>query len=177
MLQRATQAAAALDNIEERVDTLIGLAWAQLKSGDQAGARASLDRAAESAVALEAEKRCTSRVQLAQARGEAGDRPGGLILLTLAQQDAVLVPRRRTWVLKAIAVAQCELGDRDAARATIQALDRAILTPEQRRNGIWNSKLTDLIEPKSRSATMMRRSGRAFPAYRRADPTGISRLP
>jgi RNA polymerase sigma factor (sigma-70 family) len=145
-LQRATQAAAALDDTEERVETLLGLAWAQIKGGDQAGARASLDRAAEAAVALQAEKRCLSRVQLAQARGEAGDRPGGLILLTLAQQDFEMMPSRRSWALKAIAVAQCELGDRDAARATIQALDHAILSPEQRRDGIWTSTLTDLIE-------------------------------
>ena len=49
-------------------------------------------------------------------------------------------------MLKSIAVAQCHLGDRDAARETIKALDPAILSPEERRAGIWKSTLSDLAE-------------------------------
>jgi RNA polymerase sigma factor (sigma-70 family) len=145
-LQQASQAASTLSDPQERVDTLIALAWAQIKGGDRAGARAGLDRAVDASGAFrQAEPRCISRVRIAQARGEAGDRHGGLTLLTLAVQDAQLIGRR-SWVLKSIAVAQCELGDREAALATIQALDRAILTPEQRLQGMWTSELTALAE-------------------------------
>jgi len=145
-LQQASQAASALTDPQERFDTLIALAWAQIKGGDRAGARAGLDRALDAAGAfIEAEPRCISRVRIAQARGEAGDRQGGLTLLTLALRDAQLIGRR-SWALKSIAVAQCELGDRAAALAAIQALDQAILTPEQRRQGIWTSELTALVE-------------------------------
>ncbi|MFI5459996.1 MAG: hypothetical protein ACHRXM_31640 [Isosphaerales bacterium] len=109
-LLQASQAASTLSDPQERVDSLIAVAWAQIKSGDRAGARAGLDRAVDASCAfIEAEPRCISRVRIAQARGEAGDRHGGLTLLTLALEDAQLIGRR-SWKLKSIAVAQCELG-------------------------------------------------------------------
>src|SRR5262249_39440469 len=121
-LRQASRAAADLSDPQDKVDANMALAWALIKSGDRAGARTNLDQAAEAASALEPEPRCYARVRIAQARGEAGDRQAGLILLAQARIDAERLGDRRTWPLKSIAVAQCELGDRDAARATIQAL-------------------------------------------------------
>ena len=54
--------------------------------------------------------------------------------------------KRRTWLLKDIAMAQGELGDRDAARATIKALDLAILGAENRRKGRSKSDLFAVAE-------------------------------
>ena len=124
----------------------MALAWAQIECGDQAGARASLDHAAEAASALEVEPRCYARVRIAQARGEAGDRPGGLALLAQTRIEAEPSGSDRPWPLKSIAVAQSELGDRDAARATIRALDLAILSPEDRLKGRRTSNLDLLAE-------------------------------
>jgi RNA polymerase sigma factor (sigma-70 family) len=145
-LQEASLAASALTDRQDAVDAQIALAWAQIKSGDQAGARASLDRAENVSIALEPEPRCTARVRIAQACGEAGDRQRGLDLLTLALEDAAVHQPPRAWALKSIAVAQGELGDGAAARATIVALDLAILPPEQRLKGVWTSDFSDLAE-------------------------------
>jgi RNA polymerase sigma factor (sigma-70 family) len=146
ILHQASGFAASLTDPRAQVDTLIALAWAQIRCSDQATARASLDQAAKAAGGLtEAQDRCTSRVRIAQARSEAGDRRGGLDLLDLAVQEARVV-RQRSWVLKSIAVAQCELDDRESARATILALYQSILTPQQRAKGIWTSDLMELAQ-------------------------------
>ncbi len=92
------------------------------------------------------EPRCHGRVRIAQARGEAGDKQRGLDLLAQTRIDVEPLGKRRTWLLKNIAMAQGELGDRDAARATIKALDLAILSPEDRRNGRWNTNLFAVAE-------------------------------
>ena len=55
---------------------------------------------------------------------------------------AATLPGRST----SIAVTQSELGDRDAARVTMVALDLAILPTDQRLNGVWSSSFTDLAE-------------------------------
>jgi RNA polymerase sigma factor (sigma-70 family) len=143
-LQEASLAASALSDPQDAVDAQIALAWAQIKSGDQAGARASLDRAENASIALEPEPRSTARVRIAQACSEAGDRQRGLELLTLALEDANVRQPPRAWALKSIAVAQSELGDGAAARATIVALDLAVLPPEQRLKGVWTSSFSDL---------------------------------
>jgi RNA polymerase sigma factor (sigma-70 family) len=140
-LRQASRAAADLSDPQDKVDANMALAWALLKSGDQAGARTNLDRAAEAAGALEAELRCYARVRIAKARGEAGDRRGGLGLLAQARMDAERLGDRRTWPLKDVAVAQCELDDKDAARATIQVLDRAIHDPQGRTAARWTRHL------------------------------------
>jgi RNA polymerase sigma factor (sigma-70 family) len=146
-LQEASLAVSVLTDPQDIVDAQIALAWAQIKCGDQAGARASLDRAENASIALEPEERCTARVRIAQASGEAGDRQRGLELLTLAFEDARVHQPPRSWALKSIAVAQSELGDRDAARATIGALDLAILPLEKRLiKGFWTSELSELAE-------------------------------
>jgi tetratricopeptide (TPR) repeat protein len=146
-LQEASLAASVQADPQDVVDAQIALAWAQLKCGDQAGARASLDRAEGASIALEPEERCMARVQIAQARGEATDRQHGLELLTLALEDARVRQPPLSWALKSIAVAQSELGDRAAARATMVALDLAILPPEKRLiKGFWTSDLSELAE-------------------------------
>ena len=62
-------------------------------------------------------------------------------------EDARVHQPPRSWALKSIAVAQSELGDRAAARATMVALDLAILPPEKRLiKGFWTSELSDLVE-------------------------------
>src|SRR5262249_10921964 len=145
-LQEASGLAADLNDPQERFDVLIALAWAQIKSGDRGGARQTLGRAQAVKFGLiGAESRCILRVRNAQGLGEAGDRRRGLDLLKLALLDARL-GGSRSWVLKSLAVAQCELGDRASARATIRALDESILTPQQRAQGIWTSELTNLAE-------------------------------
>jgi RNA polymerase sigma factor (sigma-70 family) len=131
-LQEASLTASVLTDPQDVVDAQIALAWAQIKCGDQAGARASLDRAEGASIALEPEERCIARVQIAQARGEASDRQHGLELLALGLEDARVRQPPRAWALKSVAVAQSELGDRDAARLTIAALKLAILPPEKR---------------------------------------------
>ena len=120
----------------------MALAWAQIKSGDRSGARASLDHATVAASALETEPQCYGRVRIAQARGEVGDRQGGLALLAQVRIDVEPLGGRRPWVLKDIAMAQSELGDREAARATVRALDLAILSQE----GRWNTNLSAVAE-------------------------------
>ena len=87
-LKQASVAVAELSDPQEKVDANMALAWAQIECGDQVGARASLDHAAEAASALKVESRCYARVRIAQARGEAGDRPGGLALLAQARIEA-----------------------------------------------------------------------------------------
>jgi RNA polymerase sigma factor (sigma-70 family) len=145
-LKQASRVAADLIDPQDKLNALMALAWAQIKSGDQTSARSSLDHASEAARALEPELRCYARVRIAQARGEAGDRPGGLELLAQTRVDAEQLGNRSTGPLKNIAVAQSELGDRDAARATIKALDLAILSPEDRLKGHWTSNLSALVE-------------------------------
>jgi RNA polymerase sigma factor (sigma-70 family) len=145
-LQEASLAASALTDPQDAVDAQIALAWAQIKSGDQPGARSSLDRAEHASIALEPEQRSTARVRIAQACGEAGDRQRGLDLLTLALEDANVRQPPRAWALKSIAVAQSELGDGAAARATIVALDLVLPTLEQRLRGVWTSQLYDRAE-------------------------------
>ena len=53
--------------------------------------------------------------------------------------------RGRPWPLKSIALAQCDLGDREAARATIRAYDLAVSALENG-VGIWKSTLSTLAE-------------------------------
>jgi hypothetical protein len=145
-LNQASRAAADLNDPQEKLDAFMALAWAQIKTGDPAGARASLDHATEAASALELEPRCFGHVRIAQARGEAGDKQRGLDLLAQTRIDVEPLGERRTWLLKGIAMAQGELGDRDAARATIKALDLAILSAEDRRKGRWNTELFAVAE-------------------------------
>jgi RNA polymerase sigma factor (sigma-70 family) len=145
-LKQASGVADDLTDPEDKLNAHMALAWAQINSGDQASARVSLDHAADAASALEPEPRCYARARIAQARGEAGARQEGLALLAQTRIDAELLGEDRIWPLKSIAVAQSELGDRDAARATIKALDLAILSPEDRLKGRWTSNLSALIE-------------------------------
>ena len=58
-LQEASLAVSVQADPQDVVDAQIALAWAQIKCGDQAGARASLDRAEGASIALEPEERCT----------------------------------------------------------------------------------------------------------------------
>ena len=110
-------------------------------------AQTTLDRAEKITSALVAEARCTARVRIAHALGECGSKARGLALLAQTRVEAEGLDRLdRPWLLKAVAVAQCDLGDREAARATIQALDQALLSPEERRRGIWKSTLSTLAE-------------------------------
>ena len=94
-LNQASQTAADLSDPQEKLDAHMALAWAQIKSGDPAGARASLDHATEAASALEMEPRCYGRVRIAQARGEVGDRQGGLALLAQVRIDVEPLGHRR----------------------------------------------------------------------------------
>ncbi len=145
-LNQASKAAAGLNDSQEKLDAYLALAWAQIKTGDPAGAHVSLDRATEAASALELEPRCYGRVQIAQARGEAGDKQRGLDLLADTRIDVEQLGKRRIWLLRDIAKAQGELGDRVAARATIKALDLAILSAEDRLKGRWNDDLFAVAE-------------------------------
>jgi RNA polymerase sigma-70 factor (ECF subfamily) len=145
-LDQASLAAADLTDPQEKVDAHMALAWAFIKSGHLPGARANLDRAEEAAKGLEPESRCYARVRIAQARGEVAEEMQGLDLLAVARVDAERLGDRRVWPLKDLAVAQSQLGDRAAARATIQALDLAILSPEDRRKGRWTSAFDTLAE-------------------------------
>jgi RNA polymerase sigma factor (sigma-70 family) len=145
-LQRASRSAAALSDPQEKLNAHMALAWAQIKCGDRAGARNSLDHAAEAASALEVETWYYACVRIARARAEAGDRQGALALLAQVRVDAERLGDRRAWPLKSIAVAQDRIGDRDAARATVRALDLAILSPEDRLKGHWTSTLDMLAE-------------------------------
>ncbi len=95
---------------------------------------------------VELEPRCYGRVRIAQAHGEAGDNQRGLDLLAQTRIDVEPLGKRRTWLLKDIAMAQSELGDRDAARETIKALDLAIISPEDRQKGRWNTNLSAVAE-------------------------------
>jgi hypothetical protein len=143
-LQQASLAASALTDPQDVVDAQIALAWAQIKISDQVGARASLDRAGDASIARDPETRCPARVRIAQVRGEVADRERGIALLTMALQDAGVHQPPQSWALKSIAVAQSELGDLEAARATISALELAILSPDQHLKGVWTSSLSDL---------------------------------
>ncbi len=145
-LDQASRLAADLSDPQEKVDAHMALAWAFIKSSHLPGARANLDRAEEAASALGQEPRCYARVRIAQARGAAGDKSGGLALLAQARIDAERLGDDRPWPLKSVAVAQSELGDRAAARATIRDLDLALLSPEDRRKGRWTSAMDTLAE-------------------------------
>jgi tetratricopeptide (TPR) repeat protein len=127
----------------------MALAWASIKSGHLPEARTNLDRAEEAeeeAKELDPEWRCYARVRVAQARGEIGEATRGLDLLAVARADIERLGHRSVYTLKNIALAQAELGDRAAARATVRALDAAILSPEDRRKGHWSSDLNELAE-------------------------------
>ena len=127
-LNQASRAAADLNDPQEKLDAYMALAWAQIKTGDPAGARPASITQRRRQVRLELEPQCYGRVQIAQARGEAGDKQRGLDLLARMRTDVEPLGKRRTWLLRDIAKAQGELGDRVAARATIKALDMAILS-------------------------------------------------
>ncbi len=146
-LKDASRLADGVTDPQESLNAHMALAWAQIKTGDHQGARATLDRAEKTASALDAEARCVARVRVAQALGECGGKPRGLALLaqTLIEAES-LGQSRQIWPLKSVAVAQSDLGDRDGARATIRALDQALLSPEERRRGIWKSTLSTLAE-------------------------------
>ncbi len=146
-LKDASSLADGVTDPEESLNAHMALAWAQIKSGDHPGARATLDRAEKITTALAADARCIARVRIAHALGECGGKARGLALLaqTRVEAEGVEAPGR-PWPLKSIALAQCDLGDRDAARATIRALDLALLSAEERRRGIWKSTLSTLAE-------------------------------
>ena len=117
-LNQASRAAADLNDPQEKLDAHMALAWAQIKTGDPAGVRASLDHATEAASALEMEPRCYSRVRIAQARGETGDKQRGLDLL------AQTAHRRRTAREKADLAAEGHRhGPRRARRSGRRACD------------------------------------------------------
>jgi RNA polymerase sigma factor (sigma-70 family) len=145
-LKQASQVADDLTDGQDKVNAHMALAWAQIRTGDLPGARGSLERAEKAAGELETAARCQARVRVAQALGECGGRLEGLALLAKTRVDAENLEKQGVWALKSIAVAQSQLGDRDAARDTIKALDLAILSPEERRNGIWKSTLSELAE-------------------------------
>ena len=146
-LKDASSLADGVTDPEENLNAHMALAWAQIKSGDRQGAQATLDRAEKITSALVAEARCTARVRIAHALGECGGKARGLALLaqTRVEAEGIEAPGR-PWSLKSIALAQCDLGDREAARATIEALDQALLSPEERRRGIWKHTLSTLAE-------------------------------
>ncbi len=145
-LKQASEVAEGLTDGEDKVNAHMALAWAQITTGDQPGARGSLDRAEKAAGELKTAARCQARVRVAQARAECGGRLEGLVLLATTRVLAEHLGGERVWVLKSIAVAQSQLLDQVAARETINALDLAILSPEERRNGTWKSTLVDLAE-------------------------------
>jgi tetratricopeptide (TPR) repeat protein len=146
-LKDASRLADGVTDPEESLNAHMALAWAQIKSGDHQGAQATLDRAEKAASALGADARCFARVRIAHALGECGGKPRGLALLAQTRIEAEgLELLDRPWPLKAVAVAQSDLGDRDAARATIRTLDQTLLSAEERRRGIWKSTLSTLAE-------------------------------
>ena len=147
-LKQASVAVAELSDPQEKVEREHGPCLGPDRVWRPSWRRASLDHAAEAASALKVESRCYARVRIAQARGEAGDRPGGLTLLAQTRSEAELLGEDRPWPLKSIALAQSELGDRDAARGTIRAIDLAIFGREDR----LEKALDDSPEPPRRSA-------------------------
>ena len=80
-LKQASQVADELTGGQDKVNALMALAWAQITTGDQPGARGSLDRAEKAASELETVARCQAWVRVAQAREECGGRLEGLALL------------------------------------------------------------------------------------------------
>ena len=84
--------------------------------------------------------------RVASARGEADDRQGGLSLLAKTRVEAESLGGSRAWPLKSVAVCQAELGDLDAARATIEALEHAIEVPADRQARRWSTKLSLVAE-------------------------------
>ena len=147
-------AVAELSDPQEKVDANMALTWAQIECGDQVGARASLDHAAEAASALKAEPRCYARVRIAR-RGErpvTGREASPCWLRHAVEADTL--GEDRPWPLKSIAVAQSELGDRDAARATIR---RSIWRSSAPRTGSGRRWTTQLERPRRSSARGRRR--------------------
>ena len=110
------------------------------------GRESNLDLAATAAAQLDTERRCYALVRVASARGEADDRQGGLSLLAKTRVEAESLGGSRAWPLKSVAVCQAELGDLDAARATIEALEHAIGVPADRQARRWSTELSLVAE-------------------------------
>ncbi len=100
------------------------LTQAQARAGDLDGARETGRRAAEAARALPLAKTTHASLHVGWSRGAAGDRAGGLDDLRKARlaADQVDDALNRAQALRDIAAAQADLGDREAASATLQAL-------------------------------------------------------
>jgi hypothetical protein len=146
LLQAATLAADLTDP-QEKVDAYLALAWAQIKIGARIAARGLLDRASEAAARANPEIRGRARVRIAQACGEVGEVPRGLEILARALEDAdSLKDGRNLWLLRDIAVAQAELGDRNGAKATAQSLAHALPGLDRAQRESWSSELSLLVE-------------------------------
>ena len=117
-LKDASSLADGVTDPEESLNAHMALAWAQIKSGDHHGAQATLERAEKTASKLGTDARCIARVRIAHALGECGGKARGLALLAETRVEAEgLEAQDRPWPLKSIAVAQCDLGDREAAQS------------------------------------------------------------
>ena len=144
VLQEVAKAVQSCQDPSTRAYTLAQLSKAQARAGDQQGAFESSRQATAAALQLDPEKQCSALTTIARAREEAGDRKKTLDILRLALKSTEAM-KTYDWQLivrvRLIAYAQFDLGDRDAALATIQRMQNlasAINQPGLNRNSAFS---------------------------------------
>ena len=123
VLRKAARATASADN-PAHLSTCLVIAKAQIRAGDKEGAIENLRRVSSEADALPASQRCSLLTALAWARDAAGDRAGGLEDFARAKDTAAGIGT--VWgqvrALKLVAAGQLDLGDPEAAEATVNTM-------------------------------------------------------
>ncbi len=124
ILREAAQAVQSSPDPASRTYALVEIVKAQGRAGDKEGALESARQAAAAALALDPYAQSRALVAIAWARASAGDREGALNVIRLAKKSASAVETdwRQIDAWRIVAPSQFDLGDRDAALATIQKM-------------------------------------------------------
>jgi tetratricopeptide (TPR) repeat protein len=151
VLQEAAKAVQSSQDAASRAYALAELTKAQASAGDREGALASARQAAAAALQIQPELRCGALITVAWAREVAGDRKGALDVLRLAMKSTEAMKSdegRLTGQLQWLAMSQSDLGDRNAALATIQKMHSLAFQKNQSESQ-RNSALIDLVRAQS----------------------------